>query len=135
MKLIGADGVIARARRYLSAATSVDSSDVEDKDRLARMLRSMSVRIADLEARVGPEAIDFETILAVGGTTTLTHGFSSPVRWWVVEWTRPSGGSYPAGNPILYMDESSTNNALVLKSNVAGRAIVRVEPAASGIKL
>jgi hypothetical protein len=135
MKLITAAGLIAKARRFLSASGSVENSEeATNPDMLAKTLRLMTKRISDLESRVGPEAIDFEVNVGAGGAlTSILHGFSSPVRWWVVTWTQVASSSYPTAQPVLVQDASSTSDTLVLRSYKSGRAIVRVEPALAGI--
>ncbi len=134
MKLITASGIIAKARRFLSSQGSVDNAEALDPDQLAKTLRLMSNRLSELEARVGPEAVDFEVNVGTGGAvTTILHSFSSPVRWWVVTWMQTGGIAYATEPPILVQDASSTPDRLSLRSYRRGRAIVRVEPATSSI--
>lgn len=134
MKLITASGVIARARRFLSSQGSVDNPENASPDQLAKTIRLMSQRISELEARIGPEAVDFEVNLGTGGAlTSILHRFSSPVRWWVVTWLQKDGVAYPVDNPSIVQDATSTNDILVLRSYNAGRAIIRVEPASAGV--
>lgn len=131
MKFIGINGLYAKAKRFLSASASVLDEDVKDEKKLAEILRMLGRRITELEAKSGPEGIEFE-IATVGsaGLISLLHNLNGPVRWWVTCWTRPvSQGAYPTTAPILVQDASSTSNVLVLRSSTVGRAVVRVEPA------
>ncbi len=134
MRFVGVDGLVQKARRFIAKPTTVQDEEVKDATKLANILRGALQRIADLEARVPPESVEFE--LALEGvwptfeTKLLAHNFNGPVRWWVTCWTRPQyQAAYPDFAPIIVQDASSDANTLVLQAYVIGRVVVRVEPA------
>ena len=57
------------------------------------------------------------------------HNFSGPIRWYAVQWMATSAGVAPTAGVGLAQDSTSTSDILVLKSYVAGRAVVRIEQA------
>ncbi len=130
MRFIGITGVIAKVKNAVSSAASVSEDDVKQSKKLAEILRQTLLRVSALEARMPPDGTEFEVeVSTAGATVTLQHKYSQPVRWWVTVWTRPvSGGAYPTIDPVLVQDASSDANTLVLRSYVAGRAVIRVEP-------
>lgn len=132
MRFINVAGVVQRARRYVSRSGNVQDEDVKEPSKLAEVLRDILKRVTELEAHAPPEALEFEVDLgSIGAQTTLFHNFNSPIRWYVVTWC--NGASTPVVGHSLVQDASSTSRALVLRSYVAGRAIVRIEPASAGV--
>lgn len=129
---------VERGRRYLSAQPSVllrsegDEKNVSPAE-VAKAIRALSARVAELEARVPGEAVEFEVSCSSGGTKVyLHHNFNGPVRWYVTDWlTDGLGATPPASGHSLAHDTTSTTNILVLRSYVAGRAVIRVEPSQS----
>ena len=135
MRFVGIDGTLAKARRFVSSALNVSEDEVSIPGKLAEILRQSLRRVAELEARTPPEAIEFEVeVGTLGALTTMRHGLNSGVRFSVVYWTKIRAGStYPTAAPVLIADETSDSNNLVLRSYVAGRAVIRIEPAFHGI--
>lgn len=134
MKTVYSDGRIGKARRQIAVPTNVQKEDVEDKGRLADLLRKLSQRVAELEANRQPNTVDMETDVSnLGSTVTLRHNLGGPVRYWPVLWTKTAAGGYPSTGPILVMDETSDDDNLVLKSYVAGRVVLRIESSNNGI--
>lgn len=134
MKFVGITGLIARAKRFASGASSIQDEDVKDEKKLAEILRATLRRLSELEAKSAPEGVEFEVALVgAAGLVSLAHNLGGPVRWWVTVWTRPvDGGAYPPAAPILVQDASSDKDTLVLQSSTVGRAIIRIE-LASGV--
>lgn len=122
--------LVGKARRAVSQPSSIQDSDAKDPGKLAEALRQMMARINRLEAAASPEATEFEVdLLDTGALVELPHGFKTrQVRWSVVGWFCRVGGVSPVQPPNLVYDPSSTPTSLFLRSYVAGRAIVRVEP-------
>ena len=135
MKFVDVNGVIATARRFVSAAQNVSDEDVKLPSKLSEILRSVLRRTSELEANQVKGGIEFEVEVGTAGALTkIAHNLKAPVRFTIVFWTKVRAGStYPTAAPILIADETSDNNNLVLRSYVAGRAIVRIEPAFKGI--
>ncbi len=124
------NSVLAKARRGLSQSVSIQDHDIKDAGKLAETLRQMMTRVNKLESQAGPEATEFEVNVSTSGALVeLRHDFKCPVRWWVTAWLQTSGVGYPTSGPSLAEDSSSTATSLFLRSYVAGRAVVRVEPA------
>lgn len=135
MRFFGTDGTLAKARRYVSGAFNVSDEEVKDDTKLAELLRGIMRRLSDAEALLPPESIEFETeVSTAGATVSLAHNMNSAVRYSVTMWTKTATGAYPTAAPVLIADELSDDNTLVLRSYVAGRAVIRVEPAFNGIR-
>ena len=134
MRLVRADGTIARDRRFVSGGQNVSEADVGDPKKLAETLRLALARISELEAQVPGSGVEFEVTLPTGGSTvSLAHGLSGPVRYYVTQWGHGNNTYSPMAAPVLARDDTSTDDVLVLRSFVAGNAIVRVEPAQASI--
>lgn len=85
---------------------------------LTRVLRD----VAELKRRYYPQRTDFEDIdFGVSTTHRLSHRFGCRVRWWVVD----QSGDIAE----LIKSDETDGNTLVLLSDVACRATVRVEEA------
>lgn len=132
MRFVGITGLLAKVKRFVNRNASVQDEDVKDEKKLAEILRTTLLRVSELESRLPPDGIEFEVAVSTAGAVvSLFHNLGQPVRWWVTCWTRPvEQGAYPTTAPILVQDAASDTNTLVLKSYVAGRAVIRVEPSA-----
>jgi len=135
VKFIDVTGVITTTRRFVSLAQNVSEDEVKLPAKLAEILRSVLRRTSELEANQVKGGVEFEVeVGTLGALTSLAHNLKGPVRFTIVYWTKVRAGSvYPTTAPILIADETSDANTLVLRSYVAGRAIVRVEPAFKGV--
>lgn len=136
MRFFDVSGVIRKTRRFVSGSASVQDEEVRNPVKLAEVLRGALRRLAEVESRVAQEATEYEIEVGAGGSLhRIQHNYNSPVRFTVVYWTKPRavGAAYPAAGHNLAAHESSTNSTLVLRSTVAGRAIVRVEPTQNGV--
>ncbi len=125
-------GLIGKVRRNVVQAASVgDQKDV------TKELRQAVLRINRLEAAQAPEATEFEVVVSTAGALVeLVHKFNGPVRWYVVAWCTAAGAGAPtAAGVSLVQDASSTTDTLFLRSYVAGKAVVRVEPSQSMIEV
>jgi hypothetical protein len=130
MKFINVNGVLQRARRFVSGGGQVQEDEVRDPQKLAEIIRQMQRRLSELESVTPPEGQEFEVNVGSGGAlTSIAHNVGGPVRWSVVCWTQVGGTAYPVAAPALVQDVTSTSKTLVLRSYVAGKAIVRVESA------
>lgn len=135
MRFVSMDGILQKVRRYVSGGANVSDEEVKDPVKLAEIIRTLTARVTALEARTAPESAEFEVeVGSLGAITRITHGFNSPVRFYVTYWIQKRDGSTsPTGAPALVVDSSSTLNVLALKSFLVGRAVIRIEPASSGI--
>lgn len=127
MRFISKTGLVAKFRRFVSQASNVQESDVKDTTKLADLLRSVMRRVSDVEARLPPEAVEFEVDCPATGTVSISHNFGTAVRWYVTTWTQTDNVAYPEAGAELVQDATSSANTLVLRSYRAGRAVVRVE--------
>ncbi len=129
-------GTIGKVRRAASQGLSTGPG-VDGKTsagQLAEQLRQVMLRVNRLEAAAVQEGIEFEVAVSTAGATvSLRHSFGSPVRWWVVSWGT-SAASTPAAGHSLAMDVTSDSDTLVLRSYVAGRAVIRIEPSVQNIE-
>jgi hypothetical protein len=87
------------ARRNVSRPLSLSNEDVKDPDKLAELLKQAYLRITDLEARIGPEPLEFETNVQNGGTVRLAHNLNCPVRYYVTHVDGQMGGIQPSAAP------------------------------------
>lgn len=128
-------GVLGKTRMSVTQAVStVPTADPTDNestiDNVVRAVRRLGLRITKLEGLVQVEPTEFEVVLGTGGALSeLYHNYNGPVRYWVTTWMQlPDNGTAPTTAPVLVRDTSSTFKSLFLKSYVAGRAVIRVEP-------
>lgn len=127
---------IGKSRRAVSQSTDFHHSDDDTgPEETAKLLRQLVLRLNRLEAKSEPEAIEFDVLLNdTGSLVELPHNLKSTfIRWSVVGWFGVPLGVSPIAPPVLVYDSSSTANSLFLRSFVAGRAIIRIEPSQSFI--
>lgn len=116
-----------RERRTTKLGLSISKNEAADPSKLAEILKSIIRALDEVDK---DNYIEFEVDVSTGGGLVyLEHRFNGPVRYYVVDWTRIGTGAYPTAAPVLVRDGSSTANRLVLRSHVAGRAVIRVERA------
>ena len=131
------NNLVGKVRRGVSQGLST-GPDVDGKTspgQLAEQLRQVMLRVNKLEALAEREGIEFEVAVSTAGATvSLYHAFTGPVRWWVVSWGTTPQGTPPVANYALVMDATSDQDNLVLRSYVAGRAVIRIEPSAQNIE-
>lgn len=118
---------LRRERRVTKLGLSVSRDEAKDPSKLAEILRGIIKALDEVDK---DSFIEFEVDLGTGGSLVyLEHRFNGPVRYYVTDWGRIGTGAYPTSAPVLVRDSSSTSSRLVLRSHVAGRAIIRVERA------
>jgi hypothetical protein len=104
----------------------ITSKDVEDVERLARLVQEQARKLAVLERRWSPRRIDFEGYAVTSGDTLrLEHGFGGRVRWWIVEWTPTTPGDVA----LFEQDSSTAADVLALDVGNSGTVSIRVEAA------
>lgn len=132
MRFFDVLGNLKKGRRSVSKPSSVSEQEVSDPVKLAEMLRQLSLRVQELEARLPQEAVEFErdiTGTTAGGVVhRFDHNLGVPVRWYVVHW---SGSAVV--HPALVYSATSTDKSLVLTSYSAGRVVLRIEPSQNGV--
>jgi hypothetical protein len=124
--VIDSAGLVRRLDRLPDSDERTTASDVQDPEKLARLVQDLRKRVTILERRHAPRWRDFEdvTVSTAGATVQLEHRFGTRVRFHVVDWTSATGA------PDLRKDTTNTDaDTLVLASYVAGTATVRVEEA------
>lgn len=122
MKFLDVNGLITKARRYVSQGQGVSEADVTEPKKLAEVLRGILKQLSELSGKVGPEPLEIEKVVAGSGQVAFYHGFDCPVRYYVTHWSNASGG------PAFVWHASSTPKILVLTTGNAGRVILRIEP-------
>lgn len=124
MRFFDLFGRLQRATRAKSVRKGVSERFVDDPNRLSELLSDLEARVAQLEAKELPEAVEFEVDVGTAGAPVqLNHNLDCPVRFFVTSWKSSTNNP-----PSLLLDTSSTTFMLVLRSYVAGRAIIRIEP-------
>lgn len=125
--VVASDGTVRQLDGRAEPDFVVEPKDVQDAPRLAKLLGIMLRELARLKRSWAPRRIDFvDVTCAAGGVTIrLEHGFGGAVRWWVVDWQI----SAASGAPILQRYTGTDENTLVLWSDKAGVATIRVEEA------
>lgn len=111
-----------KSTRRQSASAAGIVGDNPTPQQLATELRRLASRVQELEAAKAPFWIEFEVSCPAAGTVTIEHGFGCPVRFYVVNWRAAA-----ANPPVLRENSASTTKTLVLNSQNAGRAVIRVE--------
>lgn len=87
MRFINVNGVLARARRYVSRSGGVQDEEVRDPVKLAELIRQLQKRVTDLESVAAPEGIEFEVNCGeLGESLSIAHNFGGPVRYYVTHW-------------------------------------------------
>jgi hypothetical protein len=123
-------GRLGRDRRSVSRTASVSPEDVKDVTKLAEIIRQMSVRIQELEARLPPEAVEFE--MDITGTASsptdysIHHNTGTPIRYYVTQWSNSSAP--PSIAPAIVRQITSTLDRFDFKSHSEGRMVIRIEP-------
>ena len=124
---------LGKVRRGQTQPVSVGAD--MDPDDVVKTLRLVSVRINRLEASLAPEGTEFEVnVSSSGALVELRHNYGGPVRWWVTQWLGTSGVAAPSSGHSLVEDSTTTQDILILRSYVVGRAVVRVEPTQSYVE-
>lgn len=105
------------------SAELVGIDGVLDHKRLQDVLSRLTGRIAQLEAKTSPDAIEFERLGLTNPTTvSFEHSFGTPVRWYVTSF-RATGSD----GVIVREEPTSSLDTLVLRFACTGDVIVRVE--------
>lgn len=131
------NGTVKKLDGSAEANQQVTAKDVQDPMNLAKLLTDMLADVARLKRRHYPRRMDFEDLVCFANNDiTMRHGFNGRVRWWVVEWASngtplvdSAGNTLTIKSPMLHKTTASDNNTLVLHSDVAGTATIRVEEA------
>ena len=125
--VVESDGTMRQLDGRAEPDFVVEAKDVEDPPRLARLLQIMLRELARLRLAWAPRRVDFKDVTCGtgGALIRLEHGFGGAVRWWVVDWQI----SAASGAPILQRYTGTDENTLVLWSDKAGVATIRVEEA------
>lgn len=132
MKFIDVRNALGKARRYVSRPSSTSSEEVKDPVKLAEIIRQLSLRVSELEARSAPPWVEFEKdvtgTVGVPVTVNLDHNLGGPIRFYVTYWR-----SSATVAPTIVALTTSTNDRLVLRVHSTGRIVIRIEPSQYGI--
>ncbi len=124
--VVKADGAVRQLGGSAEPGEIVKPEDVQDADKLSRLLMRILGEQAKIKRQWKPRFIDFEARTVDSTGTTLyrfTHNFNAPVRWWSVDWSDASAGER------LKRHADSDLNTLVLVSYTVGVVSLRVEEA------
>lgn len=130
MRFVDVYGRLKNARRAVSRASSVSESDVDSPPKLAEIIRQLSARVQEMEAKNQAEAVEFEVNVTAGTPVRLNHNFGVPVRWYVTYWKSSESSSsvttaenvqekYQSNSPIV---ERATSLNYPWNTVVAGNA-------------
>lgn len=123
--IVPAHGDIRQLDRHAEPDEQVTPADVQDPERVSRLLMRILRDLAALKRRWWPLRVDVEDreVDATGTTKyRYPHGFGGRVRWWVVGWSGAAG-------PQLAEHDDTDDMTLVLVSYVAGTVTLRIEEA------
>lgn len=124
---IAADGKVTQLDRSKHAGEVVTSKDVEDKEKLAKLLTDSLATQAQQDSRAYPRRTDFMDVVVDSSATTLfrfRHNFGGRVSWWIIDFV----GDGVSGAPALErVPAETTNDELVLISYIDGVVSIRVE--------
>lgn len=121
------NGRMVQLDRKAEPRQAVTVADVQDPERLARLLNELRDGVDAERSRFKPRKIDFVDIPVDNSgdsTVRLAHHFGGRVWWYVIAWKGASFSPFLVGPSTL-----STDNVLVLGSLVTGTATIRVEEA------
>jgi hypothetical protein len=124
--IVGTSGTPRQLDKRAEPDAAPTEADVQDTNKLVRLLFGILKDVAALKRKWAPNYIDFEDldVDATGATLyRLTHKFGGRVRFWAVDWTGASAG------PALTRDALTDANTLILVSSVAGTVTIRVQEA------
>jgi hypothetical protein len=121
MKFFDRLGRLGRSTRAVSGSERLDPSDQQ------KTIEGLSKRIAELEARLPQDAVEFEVDVVGGQSYKLNHGFRGPYRWYVTYWV--GGGSGPGFTTLT----EPTEGTVELLAHHSGKAVVRIEPSSYGL--
>ncbi len=117
------DRKVVQLDRPAQARQTITAEDVQDPEKLARILNELRGGLDEERRAFKPRVLDFEDIAfdATGVTKyRFDHNFNGRIRWWVVE---------QDDNPSLSEHSSSTANTLVLVSSFNTTCTIRIEEA------
>jgi hypothetical protein len=142
MRFLDYLGNLHKARR---SPQQGDISGQPTTEKLYELVKKLSARVQELEAKAVPEALEVElTNVTHGVNVAVEHGFDCPVRFYVVHSTYSYSttgvrGSIPTVGVMFAVDSSSTNKRLVLtpvmSGGVAWKVVLRIEPSQYGVKI
>jgi len=121
---IASDGTVTQLGAKSTPDEIVTADDVKDTAKLAKVLTRIISLLAALRRAWAPRTIDFEDVPLpnAGGLVTLQHNFGGRVRWWVVD-------NIGASSILLQRNAATTADTLVLSSNSAMTATIRIQEA------
>jgi hypothetical protein len=123
---VRSDGTVIQLDGKRAPDAVITAQDVENAEKLARMVQDLARRIAVLERGWGPARLFFRD-LAVTSTTTdvtrLEHGLGGLVNWSVVRW-RPT----TPGDAVTVAEHADTDeDTLCIVSGTEGVVSLLVE--------
>lgn len=124
---INGDAEVTTLDAKAGPAEVVTEDDVQDPKKLAAMLGRLLKAASDAARQWRPKVLYFEDVPCgtLSSALSLEHGFGGKVRWSVVNWVSASSAPY-----ALREDATNTTaDTLVVLSNTAGTATIRVEQA------
>lgn len=126
--LVLPSGTVRQLDRPAEADAQVTAEDVQDAEKLARMVQDLRRDVARLTGAWSPRTVTFVDITTAGSLATpqthrLVHGFGGRV-WWTVVSLRTGGTDFR-----LDVSTSTTNDVLVLTSYSTGTFSLRIEAA------
>jgi hypothetical protein len=116
--------------RKAEARQIITPEDVQDPERLARILNELRESADEERRRFKPSWVDFANIAVVASTTyRFEHRLAGRVKWWIADWQPTNVGANPYAE--FFRVATSTDNVLVLltSSVTAGTCTVHIEEA------
>ena len=103
----------------------VTEEDVQDPNKLARLLMRILKTLAGITRRFYPRRVTFhDRAVTSGDALRLPHGFNARVDWLVVDWVPTTPGDVPIFERVA---AATTVNTLVLEVGNSGLVSVRLE--------
>lgn len=124
--VITSDGTVRQLDARAGEPIVVTSEDVQDPEKLARLVQDAHREIASFRRRFAPRMTEFEDLeVTAGDPLRVTHGFGGRVRYWPVDW-RPTT---PGDAPIFDKNTDTDEDTLVLDVGNAGIVTILVREA------
>ena len=118
------DGIVRQLDARADAPVVLSAEDVQDADKLARLLNDARREIADLRRRWEPRRLIFQDrAVTAGADLRLEHGFGGNVLYTVEAWVAGT----PGDAPVFEVSDDTDGNALVLEVGNSGTATILVK--------
>lgn len=131
-RFVDRTGTVGKSRRSKASGASYSPDDLKDPEKAAEVVTRLASRLATVEGQLPPDSVEFDVTCPAGGTVTIQHGFTGPVRWYVTSWRRNTNAGTYSLTELVDSSQTAIPKTLKLYSKVSGQAVIRVEAVQNG---